>query len=165
MGFDKSLQNIQISVLTGQLQRDLRARIFGHLPVNEPAQHCVSGTKLYIARDKLPTNAEEIRDRVNEITFNSSLLKELRAVHFVQKLLQDGWIKEAHRGKLRDMLMHSIRADQVLADLSAASKLRTDWDFLTTLRERGRATAGAWLEQNFGRIGRTSSVDLAQEFL
>ena len=118
-----------------------------------------------ITRDKVPDTADEIQDRVNEITFNSSLIKELRAVQFVQKLLQDGWIKDAYRSKLRDMLMHSIRADQVLADLSASSKMRTDWDFLSMLRDRGRSTASAWLEDNFKYIGRKSSVDLVEQFL
>ena len=118
-----------------------------------------------IRREALPRSAAEIRDRVNEITFNASLMKELRAVHFVQKLLHDGWIRDAHRAKLRDMLMHSIRADTVLADLSAASKLRTDWGFLCDLRDRGRATAQDWLERHFDALGRRSSVDLAAEFL
>ena len=118
-----------------------------------------------ITRDKVPASAEEIRDRVNEITFNASLIKELRAVHFVQKLLDDGWIKDAYKNRLRNMLMHSIRADQVLADLSASSKLRTDWEFLSMLRERGRFTAAAWLEENFRHVGRKSSVDLVKEFL
>ena len=86
-------------------------------------------------------------------------------MHFVQKLLDDGWIKDAYKNRLRNMLMHSIRADQVLLDLSASSKLRTDWEFLSMLRERGRATATAWLDENFGHVGRKSSVDLVKEFL
>ncbi|MGI9134295.1 MAG: patatin-like phospholipase family protein, partial [Rhodoferax sp.] len=80
-----------------------------------------------IERAGPPMQAEDILNRVNEITFNSSLIKELRAVHFVQKLMDEGWIKEEHRGKLKYVLMHSIRSDLVLADLSAHSKFRSDW--------------------------------------
>ena len=118
-----------------------------------------------IARDKVPTSAEEILDRVNEITFNASLIKELRAVHFVQKLMGEGWIKDAYLKQLRFVLMHSIRADAVLVDLSVHTKMRSDWAFLTMLRDRGRASADDWLEMNFQHLGKRPSVDLKAEFL
>ena len=118
-----------------------------------------------IVRRDMPTSAEDILDRVNEITFNSSLIKELRAVHFVQKLMDDGWIKDEYIAKLRYVLMHSLRSDDVLTDLPVNSKMRSDWEFLTMLRDRGRAAAGAWLEAHFDKIGVQSSVDLRHEFL
>lgn len=118
-----------------------------------------------IARPGVPKSAEDIMDRVNEITFNSSLIKELRAVHFVQKLMAEGWIKDQHLQQLRYILMHSIRSDDALADLPANSKMRTDWEFLTMLRDRGRASAAAWLEQNIAHVGIQSSVDLKKELL
>ena len=118
-----------------------------------------------IARDKVPSSAEDILDRVNEISFNSSLIKELRAVHFVQKLMEEGWIKDEHLAQLRYILMHSIRSDDVLADLPVNSKMRSDWEFLTMLRDRGRAAAAAWLDANFEHIGARSSIDLRREFL
>ena len=118
-----------------------------------------------IARDKVPTTADEILDRVNEITFNSSLIKEMRAVHFVQKLLDDDRIKDNYRKQLRYVLMHSIRADAVLSDLSVNSKMRSDWAFLCMLRDRGRASAAQWLEQNFQHLGMRPTVDLRAEFL
>lgn len=118
-----------------------------------------------IARDKVPTTAEEILDRVNEITFNSSLIKEMRAIHFVQKLIDDGRIKADYQRQLRYVLMHSIRADDVLSDLSVNSKMRSDWPFLTMLRDRGRASASAWLTENFRHLGVRPTVDLRAEFL
>jgi NTE family protein len=118
-----------------------------------------------IERDGVPTRAPEIEDRVNEISFNSSLIKELRAVAFVQKLLDDGWLKDEYRDKLKHVLIHSVRADKALADLSVGSKFSVDWGFLTGLRDRGRATASAWLEENFDAIGVRQSVDLRAEFL
>jgi len=104
-------------------------------------------------------------NRLNEITFNSSLIKELRAVAFVQKLLDDGWIKDEFRDRLKYVLIHSVRADQAMSDLNAASKMNSDWRFITMLRDRGRELAGQWLEENFDHIGQRSSVDLRKEFL
>ncbi len=113
----------------------------------------------------IPKSAAEIADRVSEITFNSALLKEFRAVAFVTKLLEDGWIKDEYRSKLRHVLVHSIRADDALNTLGAASKVNCDWRFLTDLRERGRATAEQWLAENFIHLGKRSTVNLVSEYL
>lgn len=118
-----------------------------------------------IERPGPPTSAADIANRLNEITFNSSLIKELRSVYFVQKLLDDGWIKDEFRGKLKYVLIHSVRADNAMSDLSSASKMSSDWKFLTMLRDRGRALATEWLEHNFNHLGVRSTVDLKREFL
>jgi len=118
-----------------------------------------------IERPGPPTTAADIANRLNEITFNSSLIKELRAVYFVQKLLDDGWIKDEFREKLKYVLIHSVRADNAMSDLSSASKMSSDWKFLTMLRDRGRALATEWLAHNFDHLGVRSTVDLKREFL
>ena len=115
--------------------------------------------------DDLPRSAMEISDRVNEITFNAALLKEFRAIAFVTKLLEEGWIKDEYRPRLRHMLMHSIRADDALNCLGAASKFDCSWEFLTDLRDRGRAVAEQWLGENFIHLGKRATVDLRAEFL
>lgn len=114
--------------------------------------------------DAVPTSAADILDRVNEITFNSSLLKELRAIAFATKLIEEDWLKDEHKSKLRHMLIHSILAD-CLADLSVASKFDCSWNFLTTLRDRGREAAAAWLDENYRHLGKRSTVDLRRQFL
>lgn len=118
-----------------------------------------------IVRPGTPKTAGDINNRLNEITFNSSLIKELRAVYFVQKLLDDGWIKDEFRDKLKYVLIHSVRADNAMSDLNAASKMNADWDFLTMLRDRGRALAGEWLAHNFEHLNVRSTVDMKKEFL
>jgi NTE family protein len=118
-----------------------------------------------IVRAQLPRTAEQIENRLNEITFNSSLLRELRAIAFVQKLIEEDWLKDEHRDKLKHVLIHSIRADEALYDLGVASKFNTNWGFLCDLRDRGRAAAGRWLEQTFDHLGHHSTVDLRSEFL
>ena len=118
-----------------------------------------------IERDELPITAPQIDNRINEITFNAALLKEMRAVAFVQKLLREGWVREEKASALSDIRFHAIRADRALADLSLQSKYDTDWDFLCALRDRGRATAQDWLDAHWGAVGTRSTVDLRAEFL
>ncbi|MBL0125294.1 MAG: patatin-like phospholipase family protein [Betaproteobacteria bacterium] len=118
-----------------------------------------------IVRDSTPTTPHEIDDRVNEISFNSSLIKEFRAIAFVQKLLDEGWLKDEYRDQMKYVLIHSLRADNVLADLSSASKLCTEWGFLTALRDRGREAAKQWLDQHYDDVGVRQTVDLRAEFL
>lgn len=117
-----------------------------------------------IERDEVPTTAAEIMNRINEISFNSSLLRELRAINFVQKLLDDGWLKDDYRKRMRNIRIHSIRSDQALVEYDIASKFRTDWTFLTALKQKGRNIADAWLEENYEKIGVCSSVDLREMF-
>jgi NTE family protein len=118
-----------------------------------------------IHREKLPTTASEIMNRVNEISFNSSLLREMRAVEFAARMVDEEWLKPEFRGRLRRMLVHSIRSDETMAELSVASKLSPDWAFLTRLRDRGRAVARAWLDRHFDDLGERSTVDIRKEFL
>jgi len=118
-----------------------------------------------LRREKIPKTAAEIENRLNEITFNASLLKELRAIAFVVKLLEEQWLRDERRGELKHVLVHSIRADEALKDLGVATKFVSDWAFLTDLRDRGRETAARWLEENYEHIGTRSSVDLRTEFL
>ena len=118
-----------------------------------------------VERNMTPRSQSEIVNRINEITFNSSLIRELRAIAFVTKLIEQDWLKGEHIDKLKHVLIHSIRADEVMCDLTVASKLNTDWNFLCNLRDRGRATALTWLEQAYEHIGARSTVDLRREFL
>ena len=118
-----------------------------------------------IERAGIPMTPPEIDNRVNEIAFNSSLMKELRAVAFVTKMLAEGWIKDEYQGKLKHVLIHSVRSDKALMNLGAPTKFTVDWDFLTDLRDRGRETAEQWLAENYDSVGVRPTVDLYHEFL
>jgi NTE family protein len=115
-----------------------------------------------LERQDLPTSAFEIMNRVNEISFNSSLMREMRAISFVTKLIDD---EPAAMKSLKRVLVHAIAADEIMSELGAASKLNGDWEFLTYLRDQGRAHADAWLAANFDRLGRESTVDIRKEYL
>lgn len=118
-----------------------------------------------IFRPGVPRTAPEIENRLNELTFNSALIKEFRAIAFVSKMLEDGWLKPEFAGKLKNVLLHSLRADKALKDLGVPSKFDTSWRFLEDLRDRGRKEGQAWLDEHFKDLGQRSSVDLRAEFL
>ena len=113
-------------------------------------------------RGKLPRTAAEILNRINEISFNASLMREMRAIRFVTELIDEKLIVD---GSLRRMLIHSISAGEEMASLGAASKLNTDIRFLVRLRDTGRRHAEAWLAANFDLLGRESTIDIRQQYL
>ncbi|MEP6483706.1 MAG: patatin-like phospholipase family protein [Rudaea sp.] len=115
-----------------------------------------------IVRHGVPKTAAEIMNRINEISFNSSLMREMRAIAFVTRLVEDGKIDAA---QMKPMRIHSIRDDEAMAAHSIASKLSPDWDFLRQLKASGAATTESWLRECFDDIGVRSSVDLKAEFL
>ena len=106
-----------------------------------------------IERKALPKTAGEILNRINEISFNSSLMREMRAIAFVTKLFDDGKIND---NSMKRMLIHAIEAEDVMSELSVASKLNPDWEQLTHLKEVGRERGEAWLAAHFDQIGRDS---------
>ncbi|WP_084420269.1 patatin-like phospholipase family protein [Henriciella litoralis] len=118
-----------------------------------------------IERKGTPRSAGEIQDRLNEITFNASLLGELRSIAFVQKLLNDGLLNKAVRSHYRNLNIHAIRGGEVLSGLRLESKYDTSWRFLNELREKGRGHAEKWLEECHDSIGKTSSLDIHEAFL
>ena len=115
-----------------------------------------------IERKDLPITAPEILDRVNEISFNSSLMREMRAIAFVSRLVSEGSV-DAKR--YNHMLIHSIRDDAEMARLGVASKLNPDWTLISHLRDVGRNRADEWLDTHFDKIGKSSSIDVAKTFL
>jgi len=113
-------------------------------------------------RAEVPTTATGIFNRIGEISFNSSLMREMRAIAFVTSLIEEH--KELGE-RLKTMLVHSISADDVMLRLGVASKFNADWTFLTHLRDAGRDHAAMWIEENFEKLGERSSVDIAATFL
>ncbi|MFA5592681.1 MAG: patatin-like phospholipase family protein [Micavibrio sp.] len=116
-------------------------------------------------REEVPTTAPDIMNRLNEVSFNDSLLKELRAIAFVKKLIEHDMIRDEYKHMYKDLLVHPVRADDMMKEFSVASKFDTDWDFLTTLRDIGRAGMKTWLDGHYDNIGARTSVDLHEEFL
>ncbi|HEY2213088.1 MAG TPA: patatin-like phospholipase family protein [Bradyrhizobium sp.] len=113
-------------------------------------------------RKEVPRSADDILNRINEISFNSSLMREMRAVSFVSNLVTQ---KRIVNNELPRVLIHSIADDGFMGTLSSASKYNADWDFLIFLRNQGRKCAGDWLAKNFAKLGVESSVDIYNVYL
>jgi len=115
-----------------------------------------------ILSDKIPKTAIEIRDRMNEISFNASLMHEMRKINFIQKNLHLGL--KAHN-KLRNLFIHKIAPSENMHKLGVSSKMNTDWKFLNKLRKQGREQADKWIKDNFDSLGERSTCDIPKEFL
>ncbi len=103
-----------------------------------------------IARNELPRTAYEIENRLNEITFNASLIKELRALYFLKEIIEH---EDLEREGYRDARLHRIEAQDEMRELSVSSKLNAEWEFLKHLHDIGWRTAEQWLERHFEDIG------------
>ena len=115
-----------------------------------------------IRRNNLPTSSADILDRLNEITFNSALIAEMRAIDFVKRLLAEGKLDPAH---YKDVLMHRIDGGQELDAYPASSKAETDADLIYRLRDLGRRCGAEWLEQKLPKLGVESSINIARDYL
>ena len=98
----------------------------------------------------LPDTAPEIMERMNEVTFNASLLGELRAIDFVRRLLAEGRLDPQH---YKSMRMHRIDGGRVLAPFGDASKSRADMAFVRQLFELGRTQGKQWLRRHRRDVG------------
>ena len=117
-----------------------------------------------LLRADTPTTAQDIINRMNEISFNSSLYKELRTIAFVKKLKECGMLNGEFEQRFKDILVHSVRSEPALYGLPDSTRMESDWTFLTKLRDSGRIAMEAWLDMNFDDVGERDTVDLQSEF-
>jgi NTE family protein len=110
-----------------------------------------------LAQHDVPTNARAILDRVNEITFNATLVQEIEAIDAVNELKTD---RNASGSPYKRIRLHEINDEPNLSRLGYTSKTNTDWRFLVELRDFGRAAAGRWLDGCFDRVGRDTTADM-----
>ncbi len=110
-------------------------------------------------RPGVPTTSPAIMNRMQEISFNTSLIREMRTISSLNKLVEQG---RMGGGKL--MLVHVIEAEEFITAFSWSSRLNADWDFLLHLHNMGRARADQWLEVNFNQLGIESTVDLDTKY-
>ena len=115
-----------------------------------------------IYREEIPQTGAGILDRINEISFNSSLMREMRAISFVTQMLDNGWIKDEYRSRMKRLFLHAIRADISMQSFSVASKLNPDWSFIQSLFEEGRRQGDAWVKENPRHVNKRSSIDVRE---
>jgi NTE family protein len=111
-----------------------------------------------VERPGSPRSAREILNRLNEVSFNAVLLKELRMIALLRQVAPaDG----SEGAKWAAMRMHRIASDLV-AGLGSSSKMNAEWEFLTMLRDEGRRCAQDFLTDHGPDLGRRSSLDVDQ---
>jgi NTE family protein len=111
----------------------------------------------------VPTNARDITDRVNEISFNSSLINEMKMIHYRNQLLRNG-ILQRDNGINREIYIHTISGYDALGQLNYSSKMNTSWEFLNSLKQKGRQVAEHWLHHEFTEVGLHSTFDVEEHF-
>ncbi len=116
-----------------------------------------------INTNSVPTTARDIADRVNEISFNSSLINEMKLIHYRNELLRNGILKVDDKMN-REIFVHTISGYDALSQLSYSSKMNTSWEFLVALKEKGREIASRWLETDFKEVGLKSTFDVEEHF-
>ncbi len=114
-----------------------------------------------IERDEVPQTARGIHNRLNEITFNATLLRELRMVEFVTRLIDHDKLDPETYKRVN---MHSVGPAEEMKELSSSSKLNLELEFLHYLRDLGRENAKDWLAKNFLSIGEDSTLNLREMF-
>ncbi len=118
-----------------------------------------------LTREKIPHSSAEIMNRLNEITFNSALIGEMRAIATVQRLIESGELTETATGRLKKMLIHLISDPVEMQELGVASKFNLNRDFLQHLKAVGRNATERWLDANYSKLGIESSIDIRATFL
>jgi NTE family protein len=109
-----------------------------------------------VERKEVPRSARDIINRLNEISFNGVLLKELRMIALLRQIANPGHTEGEQWGTMR---IHRI-ASKTLDDLGASSKVNAEWAFLSLLRDAGRHAAEAFLATDGDKLGKESSFDL-----
>jgi len=109
-----------------------------------------------VERPGLPRSARDILNRLNEVSFNAVLLKELRMMALLRQVAQPD---NSENGKWADMRIHRISSD-VMVELGYSSKLNAEWEFLCMLRDEGRRAGDAFLTAHHEDLGRRSTFDL-----
>ena len=133
----------------------------GNPPITPLVRECDSNDTILvpvnpIERPGIPRSAREIIDRVNEVSFNASLLKELRMIAMLRRVVNPGDQEGARWAAMR---MHLIPSETV-ARLGVSSKSNTEWEFFCFLRGEGRRRADEFLAAHADDLGHRSTVDI-----
>ncbi len=112
-----------------------------------------------------PHSAQEIKDRVLELAFNSTFLREMRMFAHAREHVDQSWFRMGNlERRIAKVNFHVIDAQEMLGELKTETKLAANMRFFEMLKDLGREQANAWLKANHGQIGKRSTVDLAELF-
>lgn len=115
-----------------------------------------------LKRDEIPQTPADILDRVNELTFNASLLTQMRTIEFINRLIEEGWLQEPH---CRTIRLHRIDGGEEIAGYAASSRISADAQMLDQLAAMGREAGARWLKRHFEAVGVNSTVNIRRDYL
>ncbi len=115
-----------------------------------------------INRDDIPTDARAIMNRVNELSFNSSIMREMENVILINQLIDEGALSSK---RLKRVYLHAILDEDLMRQYSVASKAMPDMAFISKLHEAGRRSADHWLHDHLDDVGQRDSADLKTLYL
>jgi NTE family protein len=110
-------------------------------------------------RPGVPKTSQAIMNRMQEISFNASHLREMRSLAYLTKLIDEG------KAEGKRIFLHAIEGEDITRNLSASSRVNGDWNFLLHLHKLGRQRADEWLAQNFEQVGLQATVDIQTKYL
>ncbi|HEY3049444.1 MAG TPA: patatin-like phospholipase family protein, partial [Polaromonas sp.] len=116
-----------------------------------------------LRRPETPQTPHDIMDRVNELTFNASLLSQMRAIDFINRLLADGHLQEG--AKYKSLLLHRIDGGEALEDLPSSSRMSADTAMIEKLFEMGQGAAKRWLRRHFEALGQQGTVNIRRDYV
>ena len=116
-----------------------------------------------LRRTNVPHTPHDIVDRVSELTFNASLLAQMRAIDFTNRLLADGRLQEG--AQYKSLFLHRIDGGEALEDLPSSSKMSADSVLLEQLFEMGQSAAKRWLANHYEALGQKSTVDIRRDYI
>jgi NTE family protein len=131
-------------------------------PVLEPLiDHCISKDIILVPinamrHQGIPKTPKEILNRLNEVTFNASLMREIRGLLRIQQLSEH----LSSENPFVNVRLHCIQDEEFMGSLGADSKYNTDWGFLCEIKEVGRKAASQWIKKNYGVLGKKTTMDL-----
>lgn len=116
-----------------------------------------------IGNREVPVTADAILHRINEISFNSSVMREMHALAFITGLHDKGWIDKL--AGIRRTHIHMIQDEDLMSSLHASSKFNAEPAFIEHLFQSGRTAAASWLASHYHDIGKTSTIDVSEVYL
>ena len=136
-------------------------------PIAPLIHECVSKDVVIVQinpmnRPDVPTTSREILNRINEISFNATLAREMSGIATISKLIEEGKLQDTPFHKVN---FHMIVAEEEMSHLGASSKFNADWDFLTYLYDLGVSTTEVWLAAHFDHLERETTFDLVKTYI
>jgi len=129
--------------------------------------HCSSADIVLVQinpvfRDHTPQPPGDILDRVNELTFNASLMTQMREIDFINRLLAQGQLQG---NRCRSVLLHRIDGGMAIQGYAASTRGLADAGLIRTLFELGQTSAQQWLQRHFDDLGQRSTIDIRRDYL